>query len=852
MGNDQSRTRDNKEEIEGPADYYEILQVDIEATAEEIKKSYRKLALINHPDKNHHRAEEATKIFADLQQAYEVLSDPNERAFYDRHRNDHIETNDDDFYDHVRAGDSGVADPKSKFNRRKRGDPGVKIDQLMRFFDPKLARKMDDSAEGFYSVYRTLFNVLASDEVLHTPDGGVPVHYPSFGDSTTPYAPQPGLTKAEKAQSDWARDFYTAWGEFTTEKRFEWVEKWDTHRAETREIRRLMEKENKKVREDHRKEYIDTVRTLVSFIQHRDPRYKAYQAEVKKKKPVGSGTSTPRRAPRVDAEAAKRREEERMRAAEAFQEQEWQKVNVASDEEDEIDEYAQEGDGTGIRMDDGEGGEIFECVACNKTFQSEASWSNHERSKKHKQSVWRMAKEMRAENAGFDEDDFATPLETPAEEFGEAELDDQELMLELLQLEELDLLEAEEKSKLSAMKEAKARKEKANLKDGLLSESESKHEPEPEPEVAPVPRKTKKEPSRKSTPVIDDESDAPSTAEPQMSKRDKRRLREARKKEEAEVAKEMFKEKRKEAKKAVKAGLVPPPLTTKEREMERTEKQFVQPKRKGKKNQKDEKVTVITDEDVERAVADVQSMREKLVEKWAEEWSALIERLRPLLFDSAEKELGILCLGLGRPYGDRTAKIQLALALELASALGALPSSISAFDPVFDEGDTRVLTSLSVTIITDNLRGEHELTDKPTLVYMPHCSKALYESFLAKNYSTRLTSGIVLLGNDLGEYLPGFVRETPGQEKEEDEFQKPKKKRKGRAAPRTYEDSVLRRLVPHFEIAPLSDLPETNLPGFARAFLSLAFQWLPAENAEKVDWETPLPAVQWPEDGEVV
>ncbi len=96
--------------------------------------------------------------------------------------------------------------------------------------------------------------------MLHTPEGGVPVHYPTFGDSTTPYAPPPGLTKAEKARSNWARDFYTAWGEFTTEKRFDWVEKWDTHRAETREIRRLMEKENKKVREDHRKEYIDTVR----------------------------------------------------------------------------------------------------------------------------------------------------------------------------------------------------------------------------------------------------------------------------------------------------------------------------------------------------------------------------------------------------------------------------------------------------------------------------------------------------------------------------------------------------------------------------------------------------------------
>lgn len=90
----------------------------------------------------------------------------------------------------------------------------------------------------------------------------------------------------------------------------------------------------------------------------------------------------------MDAEAAKRREEERRKAAEAFQEQEWQKAKELSDEEEE-DQYAEEGDGTGIRMDDGAGGEIFECVACNKTFQSEASWTNHERSKKHKQAVWK-------------------------------------------------------------------------------------------------------------------------------------------------------------------------------------------------------------------------------------------------------------------------------------------------------------------------------------------------------------------------------------------------------------------------------------------------------------------------------
>lgn len=246
-------------------------------------------------------------------------------------------------------------------------------------------------------MYRTLFNVLGSDEVLHTPEGQTSVYYPTFGNSTTPYAPPPGMTKAEKAKTNWVRDFYVAWGEFTTEKRFEWLEKWDVHRGEDRNVRRLMEKENKKLREDHRKEYIDTVRTLVEFVQHRDPRYKAYQAKLAHEKkhkvhnPLASGASTPSfKAPPVDAEAARKREEERMRMAAAHVEQDWQKFATKEPEDEEdVDEHAYEGDGTGIRMEDESGNEIFECVACNKTFQSEAQWTNHERSKKHKQAVFK-------------------------------------------------------------------------------------------------------------------------------------------------------------------------------------------------------------------------------------------------------------------------------------------------------------------------------------------------------------------------------------------------------------------------------------------------------------------------------
>jgi DnaJ family protein A protein 5 len=207
--------------------------------------------------------------------------------------------------------------------------------------------------QGFYSLFRNIFNRLALEESCH----GSEIEFPTFGYSTWTW------TSVDESNTS-VKHFYSAWTNFVTAKSFTWLDK--APDATDRRTRRYIERDNQKARENAKREYAETVRDLAKYVRKRDPRYQQFHKDSK------HVPQTPRKV------TSKKPGAEHQ----VYVEQDWQKLAPA-EEEDTMDWAYAEGPAL-----------EWECVACLKTFKSEASWDSHERSKKHLKAVEMLKQEM--------------------------------------------------------------------------------------------------------------------------------------------------------------------------------------------------------------------------------------------------------------------------------------------------------------------------------------------------------------------------------------------------------------------------------------------------------------------------
>ena len=227
-------------------DYYELLGVERTATDDEIKKAYRRKALELHPDRNHGNEEGATKLFAEIQGAYEVLADPQERAWYDSHRDVLLRGEDP----------SGAGGDEYSYNMKL--TTADEVLKLMMRFNKNV--QYTDSPSGFFGGLNEFFKVLAKEEDIACQWQDLDyLDYPEFGLKDDDY-------------EDIVRPFYGAWAGFATKKSYSWKDQYRLSDAPDRRIRRLMEKENQKLRDEAIADYNDAVRSLVAFVRKRDPR----------------------------------------------------------------------------------------------------------------------------------------------------------------------------------------------------------------------------------------------------------------------------------------------------------------------------------------------------------------------------------------------------------------------------------------------------------------------------------------------------------------------------------------------------------------------------------------------------
>eukprot|EP00978_Attheya_sp_CCMP212_P026197 scaffold85724_cov50-Attheya_sp.AAC.2 len=299
--------------------HYEVLGVERNAEAASIKKSYRKLALKYHPDKNVGNEQEAEVQFRMVQQAYECISDVMERKWYDDHR------------EMILSGGTGEAGDEDYSSRFVFNVVPYQVAGCYNGYD-------DDDPTSFYKVYGEVFTSIFEGELT----GWNEIY--QHNDSHNQTMPLDHLPlDFGNGETEWSETsaFYAAWEGYSSSLNFAWVDEYDVREAPSRPVRRAMEEENKKKRKGAKRSRNDDVLNLVHFVKRRDPRIKALKEHQKQAKLEQEAARTAETL-RKKAETQKARVAWRAQAQEEMAQQEDQDLHAGrfrlADDEDGDDE----------------------------------------------------------------------------------------------------------------------------------------------------------------------------------------------------------------------------------------------------------------------------------------------------------------------------------------------------------------------------------------------------------------------------------------------------------------------------------------------------------------------------------
>lgn len=119
----------------------------------------------------------------------------------------------------------------------------------------------------------------------------------------------------------------------------------------------------------------------------------------------------------------------------------------------------------------------------------------------------------------------------------------------------------------------------------------------------------------------------------------------------------------------------------------------------------------------------------------------------------------IVTYGLGNFAECLIARYQLALLLALREDLQVPPNDVLLYDPKFLSVEKEVLTGFGLQVLTENEEAKR-CCEGPSLFYMPHCGKSLYNNLLFANWSPERLCHIVIIGNSFTNMVQNLPSST--------------------------------------------------------------------------------------------